>query len=51
MVTTKLQVKENGDLELPVRPRRRLRVRSASRRHRTIGPSVPTRLGYSTLID
>lgn len=51
MVTTKLEVKDNGDLELPVRPRRRLRVHGAGRRGRRVCAPVPTSLGYSILVD
>ena len=50
-VVLKLEVKENGDLELPIRPRRRLRLRP----RRSLGrasksPMVPQELGLSTLI-
>jgi len=50
MVTT-MYVHENGDLELPPRPRRRLRLRGWRGRRRPV-PSelVPSDLGLSTLV-
>ena len=50
MVTT-MKVHENGELELPPRPRRRLRIRARlDRRNEALAPGVPTELGLSTII-
>lgn len=51
MVTTKLRVLDNGDLELPPRPRRRLRIRGrlAARRAPSV-PNIEAELGLSRLI-
>ena len=50
MVTTKLRVLDNGDLELPPRPRRRLRVTHRWGARRDPAPVAPTELGLSKLI-
>lgn len=51
MVTTKLRVLDNGDLELPPRPRKRLRIRGrlAARRRRP-APIIDGELGLSKLV-
>jgi hypothetical protein len=50
MVTT-MYVHENGDLELPPRPRRRLRLGGRRNQRRPLpSEQVPTDLGLSTLV-